>query len=72
MACVLGDVVHSNFERDALLRYGKPFGKDGNHLCCGFDRVRDLFPPGSNVGRGVVAQSDLYDVAVVLFRNPGK
>jgi hypothetical protein len=50
MARVYSYFVHPNFERDALLRYGKLFGKDGNHFCCGFDRVRDFLAAGSILG----------------------
>jgi hypothetical protein len=74
MARVFCNVVHSDLESDAILWDEKPFGKDGNHLCRGFNGIRDFLAPGGIFWRRhcLVPQSDLYNVAVVLFRNSGK
>jgi len=37
MAPARGNIVHSNFQRDAILWNGKSFGESGNHLGSGLD-----------------------------------
>jgi hypothetical protein len=73
MSRVLGNIFHSNFERDAIPRNRISPGKDGNHLCRGFDRLRDFFAPGGPLlGRyRIVVQSHLHHEAIILLSDTG-
>src|SRR5215469_2841122 len=73
MSSVLGNIFHSDFERDAIMWDRISFGKDGNHLCRGFDRPCDFFAPGGPL-RGrytIIVQSYLHDEAIIFLGDTG-